>query len=91
MTEDDSPKPTDNREYPGAPGTPYRIGSPPLTDLDAYRLLIRLGHTMQHLSARSSSTAAATALAAAARALRLLASALYRANIRDPSHWTDRP
>ena len=38
--------------------------------------------TLHHLSARCRSTAAATAFAAAAEALRLLSSALYRANIR---------
>ena len=57
--------------------------SPRLSDLDAYRVLVRLGQTTHHLSARSWSTAAATALAAASQALRRLASALYRANIRD--------
>ena len=60
-----------------------RLGSSRLSDIDAYRLLVRLAHSTHQLSARCWSTAAATALAAAAKALRLLASALYRANIRD--------
>ena len=52
-----------------------------LSDPEAYRFLIRLAHTAQHQSLRCWSTAAATALAAAASVLRLLASGLYRANI----------
>ena len=68
-----------------------RHSAPRLSDIDAYRLLVRLAHSTHQLSARCWSTAAATALGAAAKALRLLASALYRANIREPSHWTDKP
>ena len=68
-----------------------RLGLSRLSDIDAYRLLIRLGHSMHHLSARCWSTAAATALGAAAKALRLLASALYRANIRDAAKRDDIP
>ena len=66
-------------------------GAPRLSDIDVYRLLGRLGHSMHHLSARCWSTAAATALGAAAKALRLLASALYRANIRDHMDPPDQP
>ena len=68
-----------------------RHSAPRLSDIDAYRLLARLGHSMHHLSARCWSTAAATALGAAAKALRLLASALYRANIRDHMDPPDEP
>ena len=68
-----------------------RLGSSRLSDIDAYRLLIRLGHSTHQLSARCWSTAAATALAAAAKALSLLASALYRANIRDAAKRDDIP
>jgi hypothetical protein len=66
---------------------PLRIHPPRLTDVEAYGHLVRLGHLTHRLSARCWSTAAATALAAAAHTLRALASALYRANIRD---HTDR-
>ena len=66
-----------------------RLSSSRLSDIDAHRLLVRLGHSTHQLSARCWSTAAATALAAAAKALRLLASALYRANIRDDNDRTD--
>lgn len=56
-----------------------------LSDPEAYRLLIRLAETTRRHSRRCWSTAAATALAAAASVLRLLASGLYRANIGDKS------
>ena len=61
--------------------------SPRLSDLDVYHLLIRLGEQTRPLSARCWSTAAATALTAASRVMRALASALYQANIRDKSRW----
>ena len=62
----------------GEPG-----GSQRLSDIDAYRLLVRRGRTMHNLSARCWSTAAATALTAAGQVLRQLAAALYRANIKE--------
>lgn len=52
-----------------------------LSDLDVYRLLLRLSERTGELAARCWSRAAATTLAAAARVLRALASALYRANL----------
>ena len=68
-----------------------RHGAPLLSDIDAYRMLVRLGHTLHHLSARCWSTAAATALGAAAKALRLLALPLYRANLGHSAKRDDIP
>jgi hypothetical protein len=56
---------------------------PRLSDLDAYRLLVRLSERTRALSARCWSTAAGAAFAVAATVLRTLASALYRANLRE--------
>jgi hypothetical protein len=77
------PGPADETPRPGDDHRPHHHAPPRLSDVDAYRLLLRLGHTAQHLALRCWSTAAATALIAAAQTLRTLASALYRANIRD--------
>ena len=60
-----------------------------LSDLEVYQLLVRGADSSRNLANRCWSTAAATALSAAAAALRVLASALYRANIGDPSHDPD--
>ena len=56
---------------------------PRLGDLEVYSLLVRMAERTRLLSARCWSTAAATALRAASGALRALASALYRANLRE--------
>lgn len=83
MTEEDLPGASEDAPHRGAHGQLHQRVSPRLSDVEAYRLLVRLGHTAQHLAPRCWSTAAATALAAAAHTLRTLASALYRANIHD--------
>ena len=83
MSPDDEPCPSDGVPRPVDDERLHPVASPRLSDPDAYRLLIRLGQTTQNLAPRCWSTAAATALAAASHALRALASALYRANIRD--------
>ena len=54
-----------------------------LSDLDAYRQLLRLSEETGDLSQRCWSTAASTAFAAASKVLRILASGLYRANLRE--------
>lgn len=87
MSRDDERSPSDGVRRSAGDEYYDLVPSRRLSDPDAYRLLIRLGHTTQNLAPRCWSTAAATALAAASHALRALASALYRANIRD---HTDR-
>jgi len=82
MSPDDEPCPSSGVPRP-ADSRPHQLGSPHLNDHEAYQLLIRLEQTAHHHAPRCWSTAAATALAAAAHTLRALASALYRANIRD--------
>ena len=54
-----------------------------LSDLEAYGTLVRLGQSAEHFSERCWSTAATTAFAAAAKVLRTLASAAYRANLKN--------
>jgi hypothetical protein len=81
MTADVPPEDHNDDEMPSA--RLLRAHSSRLTDIQTYRLLVRLGRLTQRLSTRCWSTAAATALNAAAQALRGLASALYRANIDD--------
>ena len=81
MSDHEASDPPD--DTPLCDGVSLRQGQPRLTDIEAYCLLLRLGHTAQHLAPRCWSTAAATALAAAAQTLRTLASALYRANISE--------
>jgi len=83
MSPDEGACPSGGVPRPAGDEHLHPVASPRLSDPDAYRLLIRFGHTTQNLAPRCWSTAAATALAAAAHTLRALASALYRANIRD--------
>lgn len=83
MSGDGPPNPSGDAPGEQPHESPHQLVPPRLSDLEAYRLLVRLGHTTHQLSARCWSTAAATALAAAAKVLRALASALSRANIAD--------
>lgn len=68
-----------------------RPGAPLLSDIDVYRKLVRLGHTLNHLLARGWSTASATALGDPAKALRVLSLGLYRANLGHSAKQDDIP
>ena len=67
---------------PIVPPRPLLV-EPRLGDLEVYSLLVRMAERTRELSARCWSIAAATALKAASGTLRALASALYRAKLRD--------